>query len=369
MGLLRLLLAISVLLFHANAAGLQFAGGGVAVEAFFLISGFYMALILHEKYTGPGSYRLFISNRFLKLYPAYWTVLIAALVFQLLYWLFTGNPILIFYQILHYKMNLPGILFLGFSNIAIVGQDIVSFFGLNRITGELFFTPNFLKTYPFLFSFLVIPQGWSLGIELCFYLAAPFLVRRKWYWLFLLIAGILILRWALRNHWHLPYDPWIYRFFPSQLLLFLLGGVAYRIYQYCRQHIHFHSSLIIGITILVVAATLSYDQLPGTFIKKNSYHALVFLCLPVLMEVPRLFRFDNLLGELSYPLYLVHMLVLNMVNTFNGNPGTLPKTMVTVTTLIVSLLAALLINRLVVRPVDKYRRRRVKAVNNKPGIA
>jgi peptidoglycan/LPS O-acetylase OafA/YrhL len=366
MGLLRFLLAISVLLFHANAAGLQFAGGGVAVEAFFMISGFYMALILHEKYTGPGSYRLFISNRFLKLYPAYWAVLIAALVFQLLHWLFTGHPILVLYQIVHFKMNLPGILFLVFSNIAIIGQDLVSFFGLNRATGELFFTPNFLKTYPFLFSFLVIPQGWSLGIELCFYLVAPFLVRKKWYWLFLIMMIILALRWALRNHWQLPYDPWVYRFFPSQLLLFLLGSLAFRIYRYYHQHIRFSTTIVIGITILVLTATLLYDQLPAAALKKNSYHALIFLSLPVLMEVPKLSRFDNLLGELSYPLYLAHMLVLNLVNTFNGNAGPLTKTAVTLLTVALSIAAAILINRFIVRPVDIYRQQRVK---NKGQIA
>lgn len=34
-----------------------------------------MALILNEKYKGPGSYYLFITNRFLRLLPAYWVVL------------------------------------------------------------------------------------------------------------------------------------------------------------------------------------------------------------------------------------------------------------------------------------------------------
>jgi peptidoglycan/LPS O-acetylase OafA/YrhL len=37
---------------------------------------FYMALILNEKYTGPGSCRLFFTNRVLRLYPAYWRVVI-----------------------------------------------------------------------------------------------------------------------------------------------------------------------------------------------------------------------------------------------------------------------------------------------------
>jgi len=53
MGTIRLLLAVSVLAFHsAPIAGLQLPDGIVAVQSFYVISGFYMSLILTERYLG-----------------------------------------------------------------------------------------------------------------------------------------------------------------------------------------------------------------------------------------------------------------------------------------------------------------------------
>ncbi len=52
MGLLRIILAISVLISNSTPNfGLKFIGGVMAVETFFIISGFYMSLILNEKYS------------------------------------------------------------------------------------------------------------------------------------------------------------------------------------------------------------------------------------------------------------------------------------------------------------------------------
>ena len=79
MGLLRLILALSVFIVHTGSFyGFNLVGFSVAVQSFFVISGFYMSLILNEKYKGPGSYYLFISNRFLRLLPAHWVVLALA---------------------------------------------------------------------------------------------------------------------------------------------------------------------------------------------------------------------------------------------------------------------------------------------------
>jgi peptidoglycan/LPS O-acetylase OafA/YrhL len=75
MGLIRVLLALAVVTTHSKVLfGLGFTGlvyGKNAVEMFYTISGFYMALILNEKYTGPGSYRTFVKSRFFRIYPAY----------------------------------------------------------------------------------------------------------------------------------------------------------------------------------------------------------------------------------------------------------------------------------------------------------
>lgn len=50
MGLARLLLALSVVLAHLPVLLGPLVNGHVAVQGFFIISGFYMALILDSKY-------------------------------------------------------------------------------------------------------------------------------------------------------------------------------------------------------------------------------------------------------------------------------------------------------------------------------
>ncbi|HEX7691590.1 MAG TPA: acyltransferase [Sediminibacterium sp.] len=361
MGTLRLLLAISVLLFHSNAAGIQFVGGGVAVEAFFIISGFYMSLILDTKYIGAnGKYTLFITNRLLKLYPAYWAVLLLAVLMQLLCWCITGYPILVFHHIVHFKMNWPGISFLSFTNIAILGQDMVSFLGLNKATGGLFFTADFMKTYPFLFNFLVIPQGWSLGVELGFYLLAPLLLRRKWYIVAVCMALSWLLRYYLVHILQLHYDPWVFRFLPSQLLLFLSGNIAYRVYVFLKNRltVTFTASLCIWISVILL--TILYSRLPYITGKKDYYLFLVFLSLPFLINMPRIRRFDNYLGDLSYPVYLSHMLVLQTISMVNSQTAVFRSLPVILLTLTGTLLLSALISRYVVRPVDGFRQGRIR---------
>lgn len=71
MGSLRFLLAIAVVIDHSGPIfGVESVGGSTAVQAFYIISGFYMSLILSEKYVGAnGGYSLFFTNRLLRLFP------------------------------------------------------------------------------------------------------------------------------------------------------------------------------------------------------------------------------------------------------------------------------------------------------------
>ena len=67
MGTLRLLLAIGVIAEHAGIA--IGVGSFTAVEAFFMLSGFYMSLILSN-----GTYRTlpFYLSRALRIFPVFW---------------------------------------------------------------------------------------------------------------------------------------------------------------------------------------------------------------------------------------------------------------------------------------------------------
>ena len=235
MGVLRVLLAIAVILSHCGAMPvIRPVSGSVAVEAFFIISGFYMSLILQEKYTGK-SFRLFVSNRLLRLFPVYWVVLLASCFFSFLIRTSSGGQHFpVFEQYSSVPFNGGTFFYLLFTNLFILGQDLVMFLGINPATGQLFFTSDFWQTQPPLYTFLLIPQAWSLGLELLFYLLAPWFVRQKSRWLGLWMLLALLLRFYIYNVLALKHDPWTYRFFPTELVFFLAGCLSYRLYRRIR---------------------------------------------------------------------------------------------------------------------------------------
>jgi peptidoglycan/LPS O-acetylase OafA/YrhL len=71
-GLIRVMLAYSIVLGHsASVHGYFIVPTNAAVTLCFIVSGFYMAMVLAEKYTGENRLRQFYSNRVLRLYPTY----------------------------------------------------------------------------------------------------------------------------------------------------------------------------------------------------------------------------------------------------------------------------------------------------------
>ena len=144
-----------------------------------------MSLILNEKYvTQRHAYQLFITNRFLRLFPIYWVILALTFLFFALTYHHQNeahpetNCLQMYVEFFH-KMNMWSFLFLIFTNIFLFFQDAVMFLGLNPATGHLFFTTNYQTATPELFQFLFVPQAWTIGVELLFYLIAPFIVRKN----------------------------------------------------------------------------------------------------------------------------------------------------------------------------------------------
>src|SRR5262245_37870067 len=103
MGLFRFLLALSVIAAHTKPAPTIFpffGGEGVTpVLLFFVISGFYMAMIVEEKYA--SNLQEFYENRFLRLFPIYWTLLGIFVSLCLIYSVII-NPVGPFYTTLTY---------------------------------------------------------------------------------------------------------------------------------------------------------------------------------------------------------------------------------------------------------------------------
>ena len=364
MGFLRLLHAISVLMWHSTPIfGLPLIGGVAAVQTFYMISGFYMTLILATKYVGPGSYRLFIVNRFLRLFPIYWVILGLTLASALAYRLSMGHWLQLepFVAWRHQLSGTTG-LYLLLTNFAIVGQDLLLFLGLDPQQGTLFWTNNFLAQEVPIYAFLLVPQAWSIGVEIAFYLVAPLIVRRNVYQ----VGGLILLSLLLRAYlyyglgWH--FDPWTYRFFPTELAFFLFGTLAFRLYEWLKRQT-WPPAIAWGITLLVLGMTILYPLLPTPLgdeeLKMWCHYALILLGLPFVFLATTTSKLDRWVGELSYPVYLVHFLILTLLRII---PGTAALGFSEgAVALLLSLVAAWLLNVSIANPVEKLRQARIDA--------
>lgn len=355
MGLLRFLLAVSVLIAHSGPLlGLRIAGGDVAVQIFFIISGFYMSLILARKYPPDDrGRRLFWQNRILRLFPAYLVVLLASVLLHLL--LFWGFNIragaLAEWLESGPRLDPAAWAWLALSNMLIVGQDVLMFLGLAPgPAGELHLTPHAAAMTKGTYVFLFVPQAWTIAVELLFYACAPFLLRLRTSRLVLLIGVSLLLRGAVQ--WGLGWNggKWSYGFFPTELALFLAGSLSYRLF--CRIEGEKVRRLHVLLWPAVIGLLLAYDVVRFPFSAPLLFGCMT-LALPWLFLLTKDFKLDRYIGELSYPFYICHYQIIDLLRIASVPHG-LPH--LSVYAFLLTTAAAITLHHLIDRPVERYRR-------------
>ncbi len=363
MGLIRLILAISVVAVHSNGIfGMHFINGQVAVQAFYIISGFYMTMILNEKYIGiSGSYKLFITNRLLRLYPIYWAVLICTVAFLISIALIKGAPAVpIIEGYMNIKHSLISIFVLSFTNIFIAGSDALMFMWLNPATGYFTFTANFWLTNPPTHSFLFIPPVWTVGLEILFYVFAPFIVRRNSKTVFILLALTIVLRIFLFNGLSLIEDPWTYRFFPTELMFFLLGYFSYKKFISIKNR-EIDKKIQLAAMIFVLFFSLIYSFLPEVrfsflpfSMKEILYFSTFSFSIPYIFKYCKNSKMDLKLGDLSYPIYISHTFIIYIFHEINVSAVTMGAYIS-----IVCVIFSIMLNKFISNPLEKFRQQRV----------
>ena len=347
MGIIRFALAMVVVFGHMPGRPFFPMPGPDAVQAFFVISGFYMALILDGKY---ADLRTFYENRLLRLFPVYWIVAIAsAFVMFGFDAAFRVDPADVEGAYAHFWSGAVLIL----SNITMLGQDILFFFSLSPETGAFAYSPRVTEQPDEIVAAtaLLAPQAWSLSIELMFYAVAPFLLRRSWKVIAIVALASLALRAGVGEAFGFSPSRWPDKAFPAVLCLFLLGALAYRFGgAVSRIPPAWGVGLQIAILALIVNYNFLFDGADGRIILLP----LIAVSLPIIFQTYRNSRIDRFIGDLSYPIYIVHILVIMLADRFVAGDI---FWQVTAGTLAASV--ALLV--FVDRPIDKWRQRRVGA--------
>ena len=304
MGSIRLFLAFAVLASHATALDIDVMPATVAVQAFFIISGFYMSLILNEKYESSGVL-VFYTNRLLRLFPTYLLILLLSFI------ALNAFDVGIFTRSDKFHAVLTGSHFMALSylwtNVGILGQDILFLLGVNP--ADYSFHWDLVGNASVrAWWFTLVPQAWSLSMELYFYLLAPFVLRLRVRWVALLFFASLGLRVSIIVIGGPEYALFLRRFFPAELCLFLAGYFSYILYKKVRGHQHqCFIGLLAWTTLLLVLILCNQIQ---------ERYSLTLLAFSVAILTPCIFsllkdsRIDRFLGNISFPIYMVHFLVI-----------------------------------------------------------
>lgn len=310
MGVLRVLLALSVVLGHLGAS-YTLAGGLAAVQLFFIVSGFYMETVLRGKYHPRRDIGLFYANRALRIYPVYFACLAASvLVYGALY--LKGQGFFTFLAANAARLDTPAKIWLALTSIGIFGQDIVLF---QKIAGSRL-TFNAAGNFgadpdsTLLWKFMAVPQAWTIALELMFYLAAPFLTRLSTRTLASIAAVSLCARAMAYVAGH-DGDPWIYRFFPFEIALFIYGMLARRFHDAFIHRVAISSRRRIGWGFIAACCLIQpAAQMTGIPIILAVWplYAAALVALPCLFSEGA--PWDARLAELSYPVYLIHWIVI-----------------------------------------------------------
>ncbi len=347
MGLIRVLLALSVVSGHfISHPFLKLVGGEIAVQSFFMISGFYIAMIFPKHYESVGS---FWQSRFVRLYPTYLVCGLFAL----------RHPV----ESLQNLLALPteGALFIFFTNATILFQDLTMF--LEVADNSVQFTANFMASEKPLMDYLILVQAWSLGLEMSFYLLAPYAVVSAGRMVLLLAASILIRVILVQQGY--THDPWSYRFFPTELAFFIIGALSYRASQHLPiqsivQHLR-PLAWMLWCACVVMICIFPFIELPEVQ-KRLAFYALLAISIPAIFSISKNMNMDNLMGNLSYPVYCCHLIVIRWVSKLPfWKPylkGTLPGALLAMALVI---LVAYFLYKKIELPVDRYRRRYRKA--------
>ena len=316
--LLRFIAALAVVYFHAvgtlRAVAFPEIGpnpltelGAAGVDVFFVISGFVIFLSLTRKNRTPIE---FARDRLIRLVPAYWILTISHLVIL--------------------------------ASVAILRAAEVPF-DFSWTIQSLFFVSQPLGN-----NLPLISQGWSLEIEMLFYLlvAVGLIIKNP-------IANIVFPAVALVSLVG-------FGLLPDLALEFIFGGLL----GYLYTRIKFPAPVaigagVIGIVLFVAPVILGAVDAPRWVTWGIPSMLVVFSAI----NLPQLnWKILPTIGAASYPVYLLHMMVINIVSPIMSMFGSSTAMFfgALASCLILSQLLGIVFDKLVDKPISRFLKSRIK---------
>jgi len=291
--------------------------GHIAVISFFVLSGYVITWVLKNKYphTKTGI-KAFFLGRIVRIYPLYWLILAAMVAVDFI---------------------LPWLK---------IGQELDVELSLSRVVGDFLLFPYgiagfFLENNYYVYGMIDLP-AWTLPYDLVFYLAAPWMVMKKKMLgsvIGLELIYLLVLsRVAPADSWHTHYLSTGH----AQLLAFAFGSMAW-----------YFRTIKIPVWLLISSLIFVLYLVFVPYMMTNLYlnHLLVILLTVIIvLGLKKRSKLDDLLGELTYSTYLLHMPVMDFVSLL------MAKYQSTVA-FIVTYMASIIVVKYIESPLDKKRKK------------
>ena len=331
MGALRFFLALSVIFSH-NGIRVPGVEGHLAVLAFFVISGFYMALVLNEKYQDNVSG--FYMARFLRLWPAYFIVVVITLVFI--------RP---FNAGIYVSLVAASAVWA--STLTMLFSQLLWWFGLDP-AGHLVFLSSAaqqVKISP-LTNAAHMQHMWSVGVEICFYMIAPFIARKPKL-IVALLAFFLCIYIFIKTKlfFHHPLD---HRSALNSFWLFLLGMGAWwiwkcNVFKLSNFKFSWQSWSVCGVVTSFIIIALIQLDFNNPWLNIFCYLFFALMLIPIFHYTSQS-KVDRFIGEMSYPVYLVHWPIIAYLITQHRGSW-MWSLIISVITLVFALILYLFIDR------------------------
>ncbi|MDO6499532.1 acyltransferase family protein [Photobacterium sanguinicancri] len=274
--LLRLILAVLVFMAHWNAltsqniSSIWFNLGGIAVDMFFVVSGF----LIFWSFDLDGNIKRFYIKRFFRVFPLYAIVILL----QTIFFLFFSNGS--FYDSICYFIS--NLFFLNFLYPTV--GDVFSTLNVDAINGSL----------------------WTLKNEVAFYVIVPaiYFFHKKMKLTPLIFLYLLSFIYVCSVK-QLGLEQLIV-LFPGQLRLFIIGVLLYHLFSRFNQ-----KNITIMLFVSVVVVVLDFD-----------YFIVDFLLYPfcigiIVLYVVFFLKPINVGFDFSYSLYILHFPVIQIFIYFS----------------------------------------------------
>jgi peptidoglycan/LPS O-acetylase OafA/YrhL len=339
LGLFRYVLALMVVFSHLYPEILWWQGT-YAVTCFYVISGYLMSKILNEVYVGKSWFLRYVINRCLRIFPAY-----------LLTLLLTLSAIAIYPQVANVQLN------------------------AHMRLGDVMYVPTGFWAWAENLSLLYIgggeltvSQSWSLRVEIVFYFAMAFLVR----------SPLLVLVWCFLSACYLIYLEVSSATFMARYMsvfgasyAFSIGALVHQLakmVKLSRLHL-FLAPVLLSVYLWQAPSLWGFPQEHmgwQAFFSAETYglYGFTFLGAYLLLAIvacekpPSVGSFGIALGNLAYPIFLTHWLVV--ILALGVGLSSENKFVFLVSTLVGIHLVSIAIYYLVERPVNEKLRSQIR---------